>query len=143
MNDSSGTTAADPEGLTPLQDVTAVPRVLVVDDDPAIRRMLDQTLREEGLLVDCAEHGVAALARVHEHPPDLIILDLMMPVMDGWETVDRLREEGYDDIPVIVLTAAPMLPRIRAQFPESPVIGKPFDLSQLISAVQRTLGSPR
>ncbi|HEY8491575.1 MAG TPA: response regulator [Dehalococcoidia bacterium] len=120
-----------------------MPRILVVDDDPAIRVMLTDALGVEGWVVDSAEHGVAALAKVHQARPDVILLDLMMPVMDGWETVERLRHEGYDDIPVIVLTAAPMLSRIQRQFPHSPVIGKPFDLPHLVAAVQEALEARR
>jgi CheY-like chemotaxis protein len=92
--------------------------------------------------VDSAEHGVAALTKVHRRRPDVILLDLMMPVMDGWETVERLRHDGYGDIPIIVLTAAPMLPRVRRHFPHSAVIGKPFDLPQLMATVQQALEAP-
>lgn len=133
--------AAEPASQRQGRDATHNARVLVVDDDPAIRFMLTDALAQEGWEVDAAEHGVAALAKIRRAQPDVILLDLMMPVMDGWETVERLRHEGYEDIPVIVLTAAPMLHRIQSQFPRSPVIGKPFDLGQLVATIHRTLDS--
>lgn len=77
--------------------------VLVVDDDPNIRASLRRTLAFEGYLVREAEDGICALALAAEEQPDLVILDLMLPGMDGVEVCRRLRLAG--DVPVLMLTA--------------------------------------
>ena len=79
------------------------PRVLVVDDEPQILRALRVALRANGYAVDEALTGEVALTRVAMHPPDLIILDLALPGIDGVEVCRRLRE--WSRVPVIVLSA--------------------------------------
>jgi len=80
--------------------------VLVVDDDPAMRRLLETQLSAQGFTVRTAADGEAALAQVEAQPPDAIILDLMMPVMDGFEVIHRLKADlRRRPIPIIVLTA--------------------------------------
>jgi CheY-like chemotaxis protein len=80
--------------------------ILVVDDDPALREMLRRTLEREGYRVVEADNGREALARVRELPPGAILLDLMMPTMDGFEFIAELRrhDEGRST-PIIVITA--------------------------------------
>ena len=81
-------------------------RVLVVDDDPDVRAVLGRMLDKAGYRVVEAEHGRAALARIAEARPDLILLDLMMPEMDGFDFLDELRRgEGARGIPIVVVTA--------------------------------------
>jgi DNA-binding response OmpR family regulator len=81
-------------------------RILVVDDEPDIRDLLRLTLERESYLVSEAANGEEALAAVEDDPPDLIILDLMMPVLDGHQTCYRLKaERASAHIPVIMLTA--------------------------------------
>ena len=81
--------------------------VLVVEDDADTREMLRRLLVGEGCLVAEAENGKVALERVSEFHPDLVLLDLMMPVMDGFEFIEALRSRpDAADIPVIVVTAA-------------------------------------
>src|SRR4051794_23983356 len=86
-------------------------RVLVVDDDVSIRGFLAEALRDEGYEVQTAGNGHDALALLREWRPDLILLDLMMPVMDGWafRTEQRLIP-NMADVPVIVLSATRDLP---------------------------------
>jgi CheY-like chemotaxis protein len=80
--------------------------VLVVDDDPAARDLLRRTLEREGWPVEEAPDGRAGLARVAARTPALILLDLMMPGMDGFDFVDELRRnEAWRELPVIVVTA--------------------------------------
>ena len=80
--------------------------VLVVDDDPAVRRLTQQVLHREGWTVVQAENGRIGLRRIAECRPALIILDLVMPDMDGFEFLDTLRRsDGLPAIPIIVLTA--------------------------------------
>jgi CheY-like chemotaxis protein len=81
-------------------------RALVVDDDEGVRSLFTRSLTSDGWSVDEAENGAIALERVGEHRPDLVLLDLMMPVMDGFEFVHHFRKlEGCRDIPIIVVTA--------------------------------------
>ena len=79
-------------------------RVLVVDDDAAVRDSLARTLRFEGHEVDTADDGRQALDAVHEHEPDAMILDVSMPRLDGLQTCRQLRAEGVL-LPVLMLTA--------------------------------------
>ena len=80
--------------------------VLVVEDDSAAREILQRTLEKEGWTVTTAENGRVALQRVAEQQPALILLDLMMPEMDGFQVVETLRErEGWRSIPIVVVTA--------------------------------------
>src|SRR5262249_58082374 len=72
---------------------TAAP-VLVVDDDPAMRELLRRALERDGLRVEEAEHGRAALAVIEREAPALILLDLLMPEMDGFEFLRALRQRG-------------------------------------------------
>ena len=81
-------------------------RVLVVDDDPEVREMLVRTLERQGWTASTAEDGRAALDAVAAQKPDLILLDLMMPRMDGFEFVTELRKHhDWRSIPIIVITA--------------------------------------
>src|SRR3954470_16691113 len=78
-------------------------RILVVDDDSRIRDVLRRQLSYEGYQVELAADGKEALSQVAESPPDLVVLDWMLPVMDGLEVCRRLR--SVDDIPILMLTA--------------------------------------
>jgi PAS domain S-box-containing protein len=91
-------------------------RVLVVEDDEATRSVLRRTLRGAGWQVDEAGDGKAALECLEEARPDLVLLDLMMPQMDGFEVSARMRADArWRDIPVIVLTAMDLTPEDRAR----------------------------
>lgn len=79
-------------------------RILVIDDDPSVRSFLKRGLSYEGYAVDIAESGEAGLAQARVKYPDLVVLDWMMPVMDGMEVLKRLRA-GDEKLPVIMLTA--------------------------------------
>ncbi len=79
------------------------PGLLVIDDDPTLLRFLDKFLQEDGFEVRTADSGAAGLRSLYAFQPDLVILDLMMPGMDGWEVCARIRELA--DIPIILLTA--------------------------------------
>jgi len=82
------------------------PTILVVDDEEDLLSLLDYNLRQEGYQVECARNGVEAIAQAREHEPDLIILDIMMPKMDGIEVCEKLRRDGrLRTTPVMMLTA--------------------------------------
>jgi DNA-binding response OmpR family regulator len=78
-------------------------KILAVDDDPKILKILQHTLRKEGFEVSTAASGEEALQKVGQAPPDLVILDIMMPGMDGYETFQRLKAQH--EMPVIILSA--------------------------------------
>ena len=77
-------------------------KILVVDDEPAQVRLVDQVLNNSGYEVLKAGNGPEALRTIFEHKPDLVLLDVLMPGMDGWQTCSRIRE--VTDIPIIMLT---------------------------------------
>jgi DNA-binding response OmpR family regulator len=78
-------------------------KVLVVDDDPALLSLIEYTFEREGYEVLTASDGKEAIRQFFEHRPNLVILDVMMPRMDGWETCRRIRE--VSEVPIIMLTA--------------------------------------
>jgi CheY-like chemotaxis protein len=82
-------------------------RVLIVDDERDNRRLLEVMLASEGFELQTADSGAAALTMVATDPPDLILLDIMMPGMDGFETATRIKQDAsIRDVPIIFLTAA-------------------------------------
>ncbi len=116
------------------------PHVLVVEDDRDVRDCLLTALRTEGYSVDAAVDGVDALHAVRDRRPDVVVLDLMMPVMDGRSFLAAHRADpATASIPVIVTTAAPQL-RVDGV---AAFIPKPFDLDVLLGAVDRCVGPAR
>jgi two-component system, chemotaxis family, chemotaxis protein CheY len=110
--------------------------VLVVDDDPGILDVLEQALDAEGYRVVMASNGREALRRVFERRPDLMLVDLMMPVMDGWTFVRECRSIDYvANTPVIILSAARNVEQAAHDLGVQAVISKPFDLDTLLSLV--------
>jgi CheY-like chemotaxis protein len=117
------------------------PRILVVDDDPLIRSTVAELLADEGYRVYQAGDGAEALRAVQQVVPNAIVLDLMMPVLDGWQFVDRLRSmPDWRDVPVVVMSATHALhesaERLHAMGVRA-VLAKPFDVDALIAIVQR------
>ena len=81
-------------------------RILVVDDEPDFCAIVQGQLEKEGFAVELAYDGVQGLEKVQANPPDAIVLDVMMPEMDGYEMCNKLKsDEKYVDIPIILLTA--------------------------------------
>jgi PAS domain S-box-containing protein len=117
-----------------------VPRVLVVDDDSSIRRLLGFVLEDEGFVVDSAVEGQAALDLIDRQHPDLILLDMKMPGMDGWEFVRHYRELYGHRAPIIVFTAAQNASQRGADVDADDYIAKPFDLTALIDHVTSIVG---
>ena len=109
--------------------------VLVVDDDPAIRRILSQTLELEDYEVDLAADGEEALSAVHSKAPDVIILDVMMPKKDGFGVLKELRaDETTSRIPVILLTAKSSQQDVWEGWEQGAdyYLSKPFDIEELL-----------
>ena len=124
-----------------------MPQILVVEDDEAIRGLVCDVLRDDGYAVREASNGVEALERLREGKPDLIVLDLMMPVMDGWAFVEECREKRYcDDVPIIVTSASHDLPKTAerlSSFGVRTCLAKPFDVDGLLALVERYAPSVR
>ncbi len=130
---------ADPRTCGNLPREVAGKRVLVVDDDPDIRELLFTALEDEGFEVVPAGNGQEALAIIQTFRPDVIVLDLMMPVMDGWQFANELRarDEGDEDIPIVLLSAARDLATHAKALAAADIIEKPFDLAELLPKIAR------
>jgi two-component system phosphate regulon response regulator PhoB len=129
--------------MTELQATSAAPRILVVDDDPFIRELLTMKFRNAGYEVDAAEDGAAGLAAAFACPPDIILLDWMMPRLSGPETCLRLRAApATANVPVILLTAKAQEADMQAGFAAgaSDYALKPFSPRELVARVNETLG---
>jgi two-component system, OmpR family, response regulator len=116
------------------------PRVLVVDDEPSIVDAVATSLRYEGFTVDEAMTGRKALAQAQEDPPDLVILDVMLPDLDGLEVTRRLRSDGLR-VPVLFLTARDTLQDKLAGLTVGgdDYVTKPFALAEVIARVHAIL----
>ena len=111
-------------------------RVLVVEDEPDIREVVAEALTGEGYDVECVEDGAAALSTIRNRPPDLAIVDLMMPLIDGQRFLKECRADPRcAHMRIVVVTAATdsRLQGLDAQA----LIPKPFDLNDLIDIVLR------
>jgi CheY-like chemotaxis protein len=116
--------------------------VLVVDDDPAIRGLVADALRGEGYTVDIAAHGREALDAMRARRPSTIVLDLMMPVMDGFSFLEACHQEQLcDGVPIVVISAVQEALRRLGDMPVHACIAKPFDLDDLIATIGRYASS--
>lgn len=123
----------------------AKPRILVVEDDPDLRQILRLQLTSQGFAVVEAADGAAGFAAVQRERPACVILDLMMPVVDGFGFLKRVRSvEGFQDIPVIIVTASEdERNRIRGfQYQADAYMSKPYDLDALVAEIERLVGTP-
>ena len=121
-------------------------RILVVDDSPDIRAILEQLLQKAGYFVVFAEDGQASLTQAKRYLPDLILMDLSLPDIDGWEAVGHLRKMSeFLTTPIIALTAhvAPYDAERALAVGCTAHIGKPFDTKVLLQEVARLLISER
>ena len=117
----------------------AGPLVLIVDDDDKMREFVRVNLEMEGYSVIEASNAEEGLERVEEQAPDLILLDVMMPNVDGWEMLRRIQEKhGVGSIPVIMFSGKVDEADVAARGAQG-FIGKPFDPSQLIESTKQLL----
>jgi DNA-binding response OmpR family regulator len=116
--------------------------VLVIDDDPDILQTLALCLSTEGYRVQMAANGREALEVVGKDKPDCILLDLMMPVMDGWQFVAELESRGWRSSPVLILSADRAVQGHAAKLRAEAFLAKPFDLDELLVKVSELTGGP-
>jgi len=111
-------------------------RLLLVEDEPDLRSVLEKTLREEGYAVDAAADGEAGLLKARENQYDAIVLDLMLPKLDGWQVLEQLR--GEQKTPVLILTARDALAdRVRGlDAGGDDYLVKPFEREELLARLR-------
>ncbi|MCI7550856.1 MAG: response regulator transcription factor [Actinomycetaceae bacterium] len=121
-------------------DTSPEARVLVVDDEPNIRELLSATLHFAGFEVETAENGSVALRKESEFHPDLVLLDIMLPDMDGYEVLQKLREAKID-LPVMFLTAKDdVRDRIHGlNLGSDDYITKPFSVEEVVARIRTVL----
>lgn len=112
--------------------------LLVVDDDPSILSTIAEILLSEDYLVETARNGLEALRVMERSRPWLVLLDMRMPVLDGWGFVQALAERRIS-VPVVVMTAAQDARAWAAEVGAAGYLAKPFDLNDLLNAVERLL----
>src|SRR5882724_2253848 len=116
-------------------------KMLLVDDDPAIRQLLTRLLAEEGYIVLSAANGLEAVELVNATQFDLVLLDLNMPVMDGWETFEKI-SANHPLLPFVVITARPnqLFPALASG--TGALMEKPLDLPKLFNTIRTLLKEP-
>jgi two-component system, chemotaxis family, chemotaxis protein CheY len=121
--------------------MTQTRRVLLIEDDAAVLEATGEVLSDEGYLVLAAANGQEALSRVDGRLPDVILLDLMMPVMNGWQFVQEFRKlPGAGAIPLIVLSAGRDVVESAEALGAVDYLIKPFEISELLEKVARAVG---
>jgi two-component system OmpR family response regulator len=114
-------------------------RVLIVEDEPRLLRNLTVVVREEGYAVDTAENGIDGLYKAENYPYDAVVLDVMLPQLDGWELLARLRKSRQT--PVLMLTSLDSSPdRVRGlDLGADDYLPKPFDLPEFLARLRAVI----
>jgi DNA-binding response OmpR family regulator len=118
-------------------------RILVVDDDYAIRALLFTVMRRRGFLVDAANDGAAALERLDHCRYAILLLDLMMPRINGWQVLEELTERPPQERPLVIVLTAGTEPRTFPPDLVAATIRKPFDVELLVDTVSACLTTLR
>jgi DNA-binding response OmpR family regulator len=116
--------------------------ILVVDDDPNVRELLRVNLAAQGYDIDTAVNGAEALLAIERRVPRLIILDVMMPEMDGWEVCKQVRDKYRDSVRIVMLTAKDTArDKIIGKdiLKADDYLTKPFDIDELVATIRRLL----
>jgi DNA-binding response OmpR family regulator len=110
-------------------------KVLAIDDDPSLLRLLEHSLERGGYIPLLAKSGLAGLRIFYQHKPDLVVLDITMPEMDGWTTCQRIRE--ISDVPIIMLTAQASKEDIvkGLDLGADDCLVKPFEIAELLARI--------
>ncbi len=111
-----------------------VPKILVIDDDPSIRSLITDVLETESYEVTCAEDGFVGLKLIETVQPDCVVLDIMMPGIDGHAVLQRIRAQSGPALPVVMLTAAADDAQAWQAWTEGVdyFLAKPFDAHELL-----------
>jgi DNA-binding response OmpR family regulator len=116
--------------------------VLVVEDDPDLADVMLLALREAGYPVRCAGNGREALDAAAKQLPGLVLLDVLMPVMDGWQCARELRARYGRTLPIVVVTAAEHIRSRGHELGADDVLPKPFDIDEFLRTVAHYYGAP-
>ena len=116
--------------------------VLIVDDDPDMIETMQLVLAHAGYTCRTASNGVEALEQVAAQRPGVVLLDMLMPIMNGWDTAHELRERYGRTVPIIVVTASEHASRRAAEADADGVLAKPFDIDDLRRIVAHHVGRP-
>jgi CheY-like chemotaxis protein len=122
----------------PPSPVAPLPSVLVVDDEPQVVWVLQFSLEAEGYTTYAANNGAEALAEIAEHHPNLMVLDIMMPTMDGWAVLEEMVKLPDDQRPRVVIVSALSSLRDRAKASElgaDAYVPKPFNVEDLLQVL--------
>jgi len=120
----------------------AKPKVLIVDDETDVVELIGRTLQTEGFDVVCAYDGIGALDLVDSEKPDLVVLDIMMPMMSGYEVCEQIKSNPQtQDIPIICVSSAhtPDARALSLRVGAATLIVKPFRPAELVAQVKRYL----
>src|SRR5579863_395284 len=120
-------------------------KILIMDDDPTIADLLTEALADEGYETYMTTQSLRFYDALREHQPDLILLDLMMPYLDGRDELRLMQLDADRPIPVIIVTAFPGASNEAEDFRKLGVVEivyKPFDLEKLLELVRMTIGAP-
>lgn len=117
--------------------------ILVVDDDADMSEVVRAVLESEGYPCRCAANGRQALAEVEAAMPALVLLDMLMPVMNGWEAAHELRRSYGRALPIVIMTAAEHAEARRDSVDVDDVLAKPFELRDLLRVVAKYIPPAR
>ncbi len=115
--------------------------ILVVDDNQLVRELVANALEFEGYAVRQAINGAEALALIERLLPGLVLLDMHMPVLNGWEVAALLKERG-SSVPIVVMTTAPDIKFWAQKIGAIGYLAKPFGMAELLDAVRQVVGPP-
>ena len=122
---------------------THLASILIVDDERAIVNVLERSLAAHGYTVHTACGGFEALAALEHLEPDVLLLDINLPDLTGWEVLRRLSPADRERVPVIVFSASPLSPSRVDEFHPAGVLLKPFPMDALIRVVDEVTGAHR
>jgi DNA-binding response OmpR family regulator len=118
------------------------PKILIVEDNSDVRRLYAIGLNQRGFEVKLAANGAEAVDRIASERPDLVLLDWVLPLMDGGEVLTRLREAADADIPVIVVSGHPQPEQSQRDPRIQSWLTKPITIDELVAEIERPLAVP-
>ena len=128
--------AIEPQSVAAASMILSQQPILVVDDDATILSTISEILHLEGYPVTTACNGADALLEIERMRPSLVVLDMRMPVLDGWGFARQMHERGLD-LPILVMTAAQDAGQWAKEIEAEGYLSKPFDMMELLDAVER------